>query len=52
MNSKELIVQVYVDTQDGVNRWLKQNNHVKVVDIKMSANEMGEIIMVIYNQST
>lgn len=40
--------QIYVDTELGVNSWLKENPNAEVVDIKMSANEAGEIIMVVY----
>lgn len=40
--------QIYVDTELGVNRWLKNNPNVEVVDINMSANEAGEIVMVVY----
>lgn len=44
----EKVNQIYVDTELGVNRWLKNNSNLEVVDIKMSANEAGEIVMVIY----
>lgn len=42
------IYQIYLDTEIGVNAWLKKNSNLEVVDIKMSANEEGEIVMVVY----
>lgn len=40
--------QVYCDNELGVNRWLKKNPDVEVVDFKMSMNDDGELIAVIY----
>ena len=42
------LIQIYCDTELGVNRWLDKNQHFEVVDIKLAGNEAGEIIMVIY----
>lgn len=43
-----MITQVYCDTEEGINKWLRENRSVDIVDIKMSMNEEGEYIMVIY----
>lgn len=40
--------QIYVDTETGINKWLKKNHDVEVVDIKMSANEESEVVMIVY----
>lgn len=40
--------QIYVDTETGINKWLKENPNAEVVDIKMSANEESEVVMVVY----
>lgn len=42
------VYQIYVDTEPGINKWLKENQNAEVVDIKMSANEESEIVMVVY----
>lgn len=44
------ITQVYVDTEPGINRWLKENSHLDVVDIKLAANNDGEVIMIVYKE--
>lgn len=45
------MIQVYCNSEKGVNEWLKENfNLVEVIDIKMAMNEIGEYIMVIYRK--
>lgn len=40
--------QIYCDNELGVNSWLKKNPDIEVVDFKMSMNDDGELIAVIY----
>jgi len=40
--------QVYCDTEFGVNKWLKKNQDIEVVDIKITGNVNGELVMVVY----
>ena len=40
--------QIYVDTETGINEWLKKNHDVEVVEIKLSANEESEVVMIVY----
>ena len=42
------VFQIYCDTQIGVNGWLMDNPNVEVMDFKMTMNEDGELIAVIY----
>ena len=42
------MMQVYCDTEVGINNWLKENKDKEVVDIKLAANESGELIMIVY----
>lgn len=47
-NETKKVHQVYCGNELGVNRWLKKNPDIEVVDFKMSMNEEGELIAVIY----
>lgn len=42
------MIQVYCNDANGVNRWLKERQDVKVIDIKMAMNNDGEYVMVVY----
>lgn len=43
------MIQIYTDDERGLNYWLKQGKYKKVIDIKMSSNDQGEIFMVMYD---
>lgn len=45
------MIQVYCNNENGINKWLSENTDVEVIDIKMSMNNDGEYIMVIYKKS-
>lgn len=47
-SAKVKAFQIYCDTQIGVNSWLMDNPDVEVMDFKMSMNDDGELIAVIY----
>lgn len=42
------VYRVFCSDEIGVNKWLKNNPDADVVEIKMSANEEGEVVMVVY----
>ena len=42
------MLQVYCNDENGVNQWLRDNQDVEVLDIKLSTNNDGEYIMVVY----
>ncbi|WP_190323409.1 hypothetical protein [Rummeliibacillus sp. TYF-LIM-RU47] len=42
------MIQIYCDGEDGINKWLAENQNVEIIDIKMSLNNDGYGIMVIY----
>ena len=42
------MIQVYCNDEKGINKWLREHQDVEVIDIKMSMNNEGEYIMVIY----
>lgn len=42
------MIQIYCDGEDGINQWLRKHQEVKVIDIKMSLNDDGYGIMVVY----
>ena len=44
------MIQVYCDSERGVNKWLQEHLNVEVIDIKMSTNHDGELIMVVYKE--
>lgn len=45
------MIQVYCDTEDGVNKWLREHQDVEIVDFRMAMNQDGEWIMVVYKLS-
>jgi len=45
------VIQVYCDSEMFINKWLKEHPNVEVIDIKMSTNHDGELIMVVYKES-
>lgn len=42
------MVQIYCDTEDGINKWLKEHPDVELLDFRMALNEEYEWIMVVY----
>lgn len=44
------MIQVYCNYESKINKWLKEHPNVEVIDIKMSLNDDGELIMVIYEE--
>lgn len=42
------VYQVFCGSETIVNRWLKENPDAEVVEFKMSMNEFGEVITIIY----
>ena len=44
------MIQVYCDSEMVVNKWLKENPNVEIIDIKMSLSTDGELIMVVYKE--
>lgn len=42
------VYQVFCSDEIGVNMWLKKNPETEVTDIKIAANEDGELVMVVY----
>ena len=44
------MIQVYCDNERGVNKWLQEHKDIKVMDIKISLDADGELIMVIYKE--
>lgn len=46
--AKVKVFQIYCGNEIGVNKWLKDNPDAEVIDFKMSMNDDGELITVIY----
>ena len=44
------MIQVRCDKEFFINKWLKENPNVEIIDIKMSANYDGKLIMVVYKE--
>lgn len=43
------MIQIYCNDENGVNRWLAENDgKMEVIDVKIAMNQDGEYIMVIY----
>lgn len=48
----EQITQVYCNSEDLVNMWLREHPDVEIIDIKLALNDDGELIMVVYREAT
>lgn len=42
------MIQVYCDTEYGINNWLKDHQDVDILDFRMTFNKQEEWIMVVY----
>ncbi|GKU81219.1 hypothetical protein [Niallia sp. NCCP-28] len=43
------MIQVYCNDENGVNKWLRENQSVEVINVQMCLTaEYGEYIMVVY----
>lgn len=42
------MIQVYCDGEEGINKWLRGNQDIKIIDIQMALNNDGYGIMIVY----
>lgn len=45
---KKKIFQIYIDTESGINAWLRNNPDAEVVDIKFATMPEDEVAMILY----
>lgn len=46
-----MAIQVYCNSEDCVNRWLKEHRDIEIIDIQIALNNDGELIMVVYKEA-